>query len=235
MGAVGRYRGGQCRARLLSRLLPGGHCTDEGPFLSQERDLDAIAERNGKIIERRSMEESLRLSALRLEALSMKWSTCNSSRSGPLSSMPSRRSAGSRSEIGYFHFVKEDQKAWSSTPGRNGTRKPAPSPRTVTIPRPGLAWPTARGSGDRDPQRLLRPCLRRRATRKRYSPIRRHPSVPIINGKVIAIRRGQQVRALQRIDVLHLELFMQCVWQILERRRAIEEKDALLAILEEKN
>ncbi len=212
--------------------------SDEGPFLSQERDLlDAIAERTGKIIERRSSEESLRLSKARLEALhEMEHMAFESERALVEHALEEEvRLTGS--EIGYFHFLTENQKslelyAWSKR-----------TMETCTVS-PDRHYPLDRAGVWADCARLRRPVIHndyqalpeKKGYPEGHSPIRRHLSVPIINdGNVLAISGVANKSApYNETDVLHLELFMHGVWRILERRRAIEEKDALLGILEEK-
>lgn len=211
---------------------------DEGPFLSQERDLlDAIAERMGKVIERRSSEESLRLSKTRLEALhEMEHMAFESERTLIEYALEEEvRLTGS--EIGYFHFVKEDQNslelyAWSKR-----------TMETCTVS-PDRHYPLDRAGVWADCARLKRPVIHndypalpdKKGYPEGHSPIRRHLSVPIINnGTIIAISGVANKSApYNESDILHMELFMHGVWLILERRRATEEKDALLAMLEEK-
>ncbi|MBN2080225.1 MAG: SpoIIE family protein phosphatase [Spirochaetes bacterium] len=211
---------------------------DEGPFLAQERALlDAIAERMGKAIERRSSEESMRLSKTRLEALHEMEHRAFESERALIEYALEEEVRLTGSEIGYFHFVKGDQKslelyAWSKR-----------TMETCTVS-PDRHYPLDRAGVWADCARLRRPVIHndyqalpdKKGYPEGHSPIRRHLSVPIINdGKVIAISGVANKSApYNESDVLHMELFMHGVWRILERRRVTEEKDDLLAILEEK-
>ena len=142
------------------------------------------------------------------------------------------------SEIGYFHFVKEDGEnlelfTWSRDVLKTCTVSPE---RHYPLHEAGI-WA--------DCARLKSPVVHndypertdRRGYPEGHSPIWRHMSVPVMEeGRVMAIS-GVANKALpyDDSDVLQMRLLMDGLWKIIKRRRAeealrltLEEKDLLL-------
>ena len=217
---------------------------DEGPFLREERALiDAIAERLGRVVERRRVARDLKLSEARLEALH----TMNNRQFGDEKELilyaleEEVRLTGS--EIGYFHFVKEDGVslelfAWSSHVMETCT---AAADRHYPLDRAGV-WADCARTG--------RPAIHndyanlpdRKGMPEGHSPVIRHASVPVFDGdRVVAISGvANKPDPYNEPDIRQMQLFMDGVWKMVVRKRAEEalaralgEKSALLEKLGE--
>ena len=200
--------------------------SDEGPFLREERALiDAIAERLGRVVERRRVAKDLRLSEARLEALH----TMNNRQFGDEKELIlyalEEEVHLTGSEIGYFHFVKEDGVslelfAWSSHVMETCT---AASDRHYPLDRAGV-WADCARTG--------RPAIHndypnlpdRKGMPEGHSPVIRHASVPVFEGdRVVAISGvANKPDPYNEPDIRQMQLFMDGVWKMVVRKRAEE-------------
>lgn len=231
------------RGRLEVFYCESGGMHGTGMFLPEERDLvDAIAERLGRVIERRWAENDLRLSEARLDALYKMNNRDFASEKELIEYAMEEEVRLTGSEIGYFHFVREDGVSlelfvWSSRVMETCTVSPE---RHYPLDRAGV-WA--------DCVRTRRPAVHndfaglpdKKGFPEGHSPIIRHASVPIFDGDRIVAVSGvaNKPGPYNGQDIRQMELFMNGIWRILMRRRSDEalarilsEKDALLAKLE---
>ncbi|MBN2159447.1 MAG: SpoIIE family protein phosphatase [Spirochaetes bacterium] len=217
---------------------------DEGPFLLEERSLiDAIAERLGRVVERRWAENDLRLSEARLDALHTMNNRKFASEKELIEYALEEEVRLTGSEIGYFHFVKEDGLnlelfAWSKKVMETCT---AAADRHYPLNLAGI-WA--------DCVRQKRPVVHndyqaipdKKGYPEGHSHIIRHVSVPIFDGdRVMAVSGvANKPGPYNEPDIRQMELFMGSVWKMVVRQRAEEalaqalrDKEALVKKLEE--
>jgi PAS domain S-box-containing protein len=234
---------GQTRGMVEVFYLEEREASDEGPFLWEERALiNAIAERLGRVIERRWATNDLRLSESRLDALH----TMNNRRFTDEKELiqyaleEEVRLTGS--EIGYFHFVKEDRVslelfAWSSRVMETCT---AAADRHYPLDLAGV-WADCARTGRPAVHNDYANSTGRKGYPEGHSPIIRHASVPIFDGdRIVAISGvANKPGPYNEPDIRQMQLFMDGVWKIVMRKRAEEalaqaqaEKDTFLEKLE---
>ncbi len=208
---------------------------DEGPFLKEERALvDAIAERLGRVVERQWAENDLKLSEARLDALHTLNNKKFSDENELIHYALEEEVRLTGSEIGYFHFVKEDGVslelfAWSSRVMETCT---AAADRHYPLNLAGV-WADCARTGRPAVHNDYAGLADRKGMPEGHSPIIRHVSVPVFDGDRVAAISGvaNKPGPYNAPDIRQMQLFMDGVWKIVMRKRA---EEALVRALEEK-
>jgi signal transduction histidine kinase/response regulator RpfG family c-di-GMP phosphodiesterase len=179
-----------------------------------------------QISERERVEKELKLDEERLEAL-LKLNLMKDVTEKKLFNFALEECVRlTRSKVGYFHFVNEDQKmlrlfSWSKDVLNECTAGKA------------LHYPISEAGVWADCIRLRQPVIHndyrnlpdKRGLPEGHFPVKRHMSVPVFEeDKIVAVVGvGNKEENYDQSDVRQLSLFMNSMWEILKRKQVEEE------------
>ena len=187
------------------------------------------------ITELKRAEEELKLDEERLEAL-LKFSQMKEVTEKELSDFALEECVRlTRSKVGYFHFVNEDQRtirlfSWSKNVLKQCTAKKIQH------------YPVDEAGVWADCIRLRQPVIHndyrnlpdKKGLPEGHFPVNRHLSVPVFEeGKIVAVVGvGNKEEHYDQSDIRQLSLFMSSMWEILKRQEAEEELQFQKTLLE---
>lgn len=211
----------------------------EGPFLKEERDLiDAIAQRLGRMIERKQAEREADRHKSRLESLLRIAEYSARDVQDFLDFSLNEAISLTESKIGYLYHYDDEKREFTLNSWSKEVMK------ECTIQEKKIRYQLEATGVWGEAVRQARPILindflapnpLKKGYPEGHAPLRRFLTIPVFsNERIVAVVGVANKKSdYEESDVLQLKLLMNSVWLIMERKRVEREREDLILKLQE--